>query len=276
MSRLGQLIRIETLKARKRVALWVTTGVLAFLCCIGVLMPLSNAIQGGDSSFPFAFPFVWRSALQVPGVMGPLFLGVLTILLMAPEFGWKTARQNVIDGLSREQFYVGKVVVLVQLLLLFMIIPILITIVAVLLSPDQGPGAFVEATDLNRLLGYLLALALWGSVGFLLAALIRSAGAAAGAMLLYYLVENILRNLIRLQVPEAEPYLGFLPTGIFDTLDDLNLYYPEMLAAVNAIREENGGLPLEYPELWMLAAALLAWVAAFMALAFFVTRRRDL
>ena len=277
MSRLRQLISIETLKARKRLALWVTSGVFAFLCVIGVLMGLVNALTGaGGGGPPFAFPFLWRGVFQVPGVVGPLFLGVLMILLTAPEFGWKTARQNVIDGLSREQFYLGKTIVLVELLLLFLVIPIAVATASGLISPEEGTGTFAEATDINRMLGYLLALTLWGSAGFLLASVIRAAGAAAGVMLLYYLVENILRSLIGFQVPEAEPYLEFLPTGLFSTLGELELYYPDMLAATNARRAENGMPLLEFPEFWVLGAAVLAWAALFMGVAFASTRKRDL
>lgn len=276
MSRLGQLIRIETLKTRRRLALWVTAGVFTFLCVIGVLMPLLNAIRGQGAGPPFALPFVWRGVFQLPGGIGPLFLGVLMILLLAPEFGWKTARQNVIDGLSREQFYLGKVIVLAQLLLLFLLVPVVIGLGAVLISPDEGTGTFAAAPDFNRMLGYLLALALWGSAAFMLAALIRAAGAAAGAMLLYYLVENILRSLLGFWRPGLVPYLDFLPTGLFETLNDLAFHYPDELARRNEMRATIGAAPLEFPDFWVVAAAGLAWVVLFLGVAFVNTRQRDL
>ncbi len=276
MSRLGQLISIETLKTRKRLALWVTTGIFTFLCVIGVLMPLVNAIRGQGGGPPFALPFVWRGVFQLPAGIGPLFLGVLMILLLAPEFGWKTARQNVIDGLSREQFYLGKLIVLAQLLLVFLLVPVVIGIVAVLVSPDEGTGTFAAAPDLNRMLGYLLQLALWGSAAFMLGALIRAAGAAAGAMLLYYLVENILRSLVGFWRPELETWLDFLPTGLFATLNELAFYYPDELARRNEMLETIGAAPLEFPDFWVVTVAGLAWVVLFLAVAFVNTHRRDL
>jgi hypothetical protein len=61
-----------------------------------------------------------RTILGTAAGLGSLFTGVLMILLFAPEFSWRTARQNVIDGLSKERFYAGKVILLARLVLILM------------------------------------------------------------------------------------------------------------------------------------------------------------
>ena len=275
MTTFGRIFRIELLKSRKRIALWVTAGGFSFIMAMLVLVPLVLALSGQGGA-PFAFPLVWRGALGFPINVGGLFLGVLTIQLAAREFGWKTARQNVIDGFSREQFYFAKVLVLGLLTVLFLIIPIVLTTAGVVISPDEGTGTFAEATDLNYMLAYLLVLTLWGSAGLMLAMLIRAAGGASGVLLLYFIVENIVVSLLTFWREELDRYLGFLPVQITQALARQELHYPDVLAATNARRQEFGQPPLELPDFGGLVVATLAWAALFLTIAFVSTRRRDL
>lgn len=276
MSTLGRLLRIETLKTRKRVALWVTAGIFAFIAAMVVVVPLVMAVSSNVGGPPFALPFIWRGALQFPVQVGPLFLAVLTILLAAREFGWKTARQNVIDGLSREQFYLGKVLLLALLVVLFLLIPLVVTPVAALVSPHEGTGTIAASEDLNFMLAYLLALALWGSLGLMLAVLIRGAGGAIGALLLYYIVENMVVGVLTLWRPELERYLDFLPVQLNQMLARLEMHYPDALAETNDRLAQFGQGPLELPAFGVVAGAILAWAALFLGLAFANARRRDL
>ncbi|MCY4574391.1 MAG: ABC transporter permease [Gemmatimonadetes bacterium] len=275
MSRLGHLLRIEVIKARKRPALWITLGVFAFFTVAAVMPSLMRAMQGGGPGPPFALPWIWRAVLQPPINMGPFFIGVAMILLFAPEFGWKTARQNVIDGLAKEHFFFGKVIAFVFLVAAFFIVPIIAGVAASVISPEPT-GTFARTPELNHMSGYGLALALWGSVGFLLAATIRAAGGAMGIMLLYFLVENMLVSLVSLWNAALETYLDYLPTQLFDTMTRNEFYYPDELARVNASRAQIGQPPLDYPDFGVVAVAVLAWVALFLGVAFVSTRKRDL
>lgn len=275
MSRFGALLRIEVIKARKRPALWITLGVFTFFTVVTVLPNLMRAIQGAGIGPPFALPWIWRGVLQPPINMGPFFLGAAMILLFAPEFGWKTARQNVIDGLAKEHLFVGKLIALAVLLAAFFIVPIAAGIAASIISPDPA-GTFARGPELNHMLGYGLALSLWGTIGFLLAATIRASGAAMGIMLLYFLVENMVASVVSAWNAALETYLDFLPSQLFDTLTRIELYYPDELARANAQRAASGRAPMELPELWVPVVAVLAYVALFMAAAFVTMRRRDL
>src|SRR6185295_15403942 len=51
----------------------------------------------------FAFPHVWRAVPYVGGYFLVL-PAILLIILVTNEYTFKTHRQNVIDGLSRNQF----------------------------------------------------------------------------------------------------------------------------------------------------------------------------
>ena len=275
MKRLGKLLRIEYIKARKRPALWLTLGVFIFFTVVTVLPNLMRALQGGGPGPPFALPWIWRGVLQPPINMGPFFLGAAMILLFAPEFGWKTARQNVIDGLAKEHLFFGKLIAFAVLLAVFFLVPIVTGVAVSIISPDPT-GTFARGPEFNHIFGYGLALCLWGSIAFLLAATIRGSGGALGIMFLYFLVENMANSLVGFWNAALESYLGFLPTQLFDTLTRIEFYYPDELARANAARTATGQPLLEFPDNLAVVGAVVAYVGLFMGVAFVTTRKRDL
>ena len=120
------------------------------------------------------------------------------ILLLAPEFSWRTARQNVIDGLSKKRFYTGKIIVLAALVALF---PCHshrdCGYVGTLFSPSESSWPLVGPVRRQLRVGLRTSrLLLWGSGAFMLAALLRSSGAAMGIMFVYLLVEQLLAQLM--------------------------------------------------------------------------------
>ena len=271
---LGVLIRIEALKTTRRLGFWVTAGIFAAVNAIFVANSVANAIRSPHPGF--SLPEAWSKILQVPANIGPFFLGVTMILLFAPEFSWRTARQNVIDGLSKERFYAGKLILLAVLTALFLALPIVIGGAGALVSPVESGSPLIGPGDFSYMLACGLGMLLWGSGAFMLAALLRSSGAAMGILFVYLLVEKILSQVLAEASQALHSALVFLPAKVFESLADGRLHYPEMLERENAMRAEQG-LPLvEFHDFELLAGVALAYSAVFLAAAFLSMRRRDL
>ena len=270
----GVLIRIEALKTTRRLAFWVTAGIFAAVNAIFAANGVRNAIQSPHPSL--SLPDAWPELLQVPANIGPFFLGVTMILLFAPEFSWRTARQNVIDGLSKERFYAGKLILLAILVGLFLVLPIAIGGAAALVSPGESGWPLIRLSDFNYMLACGLGLLLWGSGAFMLAALLRSSGPAMGILFVYLLVEKILSQVLAEASEALHSALSFLPAKVFESLADRRLHYPEMLERENAMRAEQGRPLLEFHDFEQLAGVALACSAVFLAAAFVSMRRRDL
>ena len=268
------LIRIEALKTTRRLAFRVTTGIFAAVNAIFVAKSVGNSIQSPHPAF--SLPAAWPEILQVPANIGPFFLGVTMILLFAPEFSWRTARQNVIDGLSKERFYAGKLILLAILVAIFLALPIAIGGAGALVSLGESGSPLIRLGDFNYMLACGLGLLLWGSGAFMLAALLRSSGPAMGILFVYLLVEKILSQLLADASEALHSALVFLPVKVFESLADRRLHYPEMIERENAMRAEQGRPLLEYQDFWLLACVALAYSAFFLAAAFLNMRRRDL
>ncbi|MXX33806.1 MAG: ABC transporter permease subunit [Gemmatimonadetes bacterium] len=188
------LLRIEWLKASRRRALWVALAAFAAFTAVPAIERVRSA-QGNPNAV-HALPESWPDILQSATGLGPLFTGVLMILLFAPEFAWRTARQNVMDGLSRERFYAGKVLLLAGLVGLVTATTVLIGAGGTLLSPGGGGPSFIRPADFSYMGGLALGMLVFGSAGMMLSVHLRSSGSALAILLLYLFVEEALARLI--------------------------------------------------------------------------------
>jgi hypothetical protein len=201
-------------------------------------------------------------------VIAVFFTAIVLILLVSNEFSWRTARQNVIDGLSKEEFFVAKLLLLPVVSLLFF---------AILVGVGGGFGAagtqsagaagpLLRTVDARALGGALVGLLGWVSFAFLLAVTIRSAGAAMGAFFLYFIVEQAVGGALARLGEGVAAVVRLLPMAVFKALWEPARY---------------GVVPLEKGETLPVATSLLVVVGAayaltFVAIAFLLYRRRDL
>ena len=270
------LLRIEVLcrKAVKRRAFWVTVGLFAAINTISTVENVRNANR--YAGVTYALPASWPDILT--GLTGPgtFFIAVLMILLFAPEFSWRTGRQNVIDGLSKERLHAGKVIVLAGLIVLFLATAVFIGVGGTLFSPSEGGPGIIRSTDLSYLAGVTLNLLLFGSAGLMLSATIRSSGPALGVLFLYLIVEEAIIGLMSRGSEALRGVTEYFPFNSSQDLGDDLVHYPEELAAVNAVRAERGLEPLEFLDAEVLAIAALTYSAIFLLTAFLSMRKRDL
>ncbi len=274
MKILSILFRIEVLKAVKRRAFWVAFGAFTVFTAIPAVEGVRYAHRNPD--FAYALPESWPNILGAATGLGALFVAVLMILLFAPEFSWRTGRQNVIDGLSKERLYAGKVIVLAGLILLFMVTPALIGVGGTLLSPGEGGPGIIRSTDLSYMGGVALTLLLCGSAGLMLSALLRSSGPALGVFFLYLVVEEAVTGLMSRAGEHLQAVTEYLPFNVLEFLGDDLAHYPEELAEVNTVRAEGGLEPREFLDVEVLAIAALTYSAIFLVTAFLSMRERDL
>ena len=62
----------------------------------------------GTNEVLFIFPTVWEYLGYVGNWMTFFFMGFLSVLIVTTEYSNKTLRQNIINGVSRKNFFLGK------------------------------------------------------------------------------------------------------------------------------------------------------------------------
>ena len=226
-----KLLAIEWLKIKRYPTFWILSGfflVLLFLwnyeAMKGNIM-LGNgkknhgiSIVNSDYSFPQAWSNIgyWASLFIV-------FISIIVIILTTNEYGYRTNRQNVIDGWKRLQFYHAKVLIVVVLSLLVVAYVIMLGAGLRLMQSGSLTGLFNNF----YLLGYFFLLAL-DYLGFalFLAICIKRSGLAIGIFLLYSaIIETILKAVINNYADK--PFGNLLPLQASDEL--LPFPFPQML-----------------------------------------------
>jgi hypothetical protein len=181
----------------------------------------------------YAFPKVW----QTVGWMSSWLLyfpGMLMIMLMTNEFTFRTHRQNIIDGLSRNQFIGVKIVMVVLLAVLITFI----NFITALVFGSMTAGSF--STGGMQYVGYVFLQALaYIFFALMLAVLFRRSGLAIIIFILYGIIfEWLIAAVLTFNLMMA-PYSYFLPLQTSDVLIPIpfgkNVFYPDTPSAISLI-----------------------------------------
>lgn len=214
------LLKIEWLKIKNYRAFWVFS--VLYLVSIFLINYIAWTIQQrAYDALPaaeqilqnvYAFPKVW----QTVGWMSSWLLylpGMIIIMLMVNEFNFKTHRQNIIDGLSRQQFIGVKILLCIIMATLIAII----NVITGFIFGSMAPGSFSWQGFENIGFIFLQAVA-YIFFALMLAVLFRRSGLAIIIFILYGIVfEWIACGLITFNL-HWTPIGYFLPLQVTDVM----------------------------------------------------------
>lgn len=257
--RIAALVRNEALKTTRRRAFVVTWLLCAGVTAVVVVGLLSATAAGPEQSAQL--PGAWSATVGVVGALTGFFAPVALILLITPEFTWKTARQNVIDGLSKEEFFLGKALLYPVVGITFFATAVVVIGVVGLANTDvaAATGPLVGRDDLVLMARALLGTLGYAGIGFFTAFLARSSGAAMGLFFLYVaILEQVFGAVLSQMGPAMTMVAGHLPKSVFDQLLGITQ---------SGIPPGGGGLR---------AGVAVAWIFVLLAASLVLHRRRDL
>jgi ABC-type transport system involved in multi-copper enzyme maturation permease subunit len=199
-----RLLHIEWLKVSSYRSFYVFTGiyaVLIFFTYFGVNSFL-NLGPLFDVNSVYKFPNVWYFVSYVSSWFSPI-LSLLMILLVCNEFAFRTLRQHIIDGLSREELLTSK-------LLMAAILSVYAGCLALISGLLFGltKGGIPTSADFFSETTYLLR-TIWSSFGMMTAAILiallvrRSALSVLVFILFYWIIEPLVG---RIWLNEIYPY----------------------------------------------------------------------
>ena len=141
MNLIRKLIGIEWIKLRRRsvfaVVAVVYTLIISFGLAIQQYMHSRNPNVAG-----FALPEDWLSLVEMSSSIGMLMLLIGVALLTSSESTWRTQRQNVIDGLSRAQYFSAKLLLVAMIAAtLWIILPVIGIVTAAFGGVGREAGA---------------------------------------------------------------------------------------------------------------------------------------
>lgn len=268
------LLRNELLKMFKRLAFWVTYTFFVGFTLIEFVDEFLEARSNPND--PFALPSAWPQIMSDPEPA--FFFGtIILMMLLASEFSWRTARQNVIDGLSKEEWFLGKAMLVPILALLFLGAHLFLGATFALLGSGDTSEPLIRAADWSAMAGVGLAFFGVASLGFFIAQAVRSSGAAIGVFFLYLvLIEQGLGSVIAKIGERFETIVHYLPFSTFQQLTNYRLHSDEAFRAAVQRAVEAGRTPPDQGDLSMVFMVTAIWIVVFTAGSFVWFRRRDL
>lgn len=228
----------------------------------------------------FDFPYIWHFNSYI-AVWLKGFLAIIIVSMMANEYTYGTLKQNLIDGLSKEEFIKSKFLTT----FLFALASTAFVFVMTLLlgySFSAYDELSIVFSGMSFLLGYFLNL--MGLFSFCLFAgiLVKRSAFALGFLFIWFIAEQITKGVVWNTVYRGEPestgidtFMGFFPLESFSNL----LVEPfSRFRAIKALSTQldPNALPKDYGIHWYQVAISLFWIGFFMYMSFRILKKRDL
>lgn len=253
-----------------RLVLILTAGL--FLLTVFVFSRIDISVPGFTWRNLFRFPDVWQSFAWVASWFN-LLLAILVITIAGNEFAGRTLRQQVMTGLSREEWLAGKFILILGLALFGLVMVSLAGLIFGYIFTNE-PSAGMVFSKMGILPVYLLQAVGYMVLGLLFASLLRSNALAIILYLLYFImIEPIMRGLLPI---ELRPWF---PVKIISHLTPM----PEILQITSG--EELGNSTMTFENMGIMPRQLdpainlvmaLVYILLFGALTYMIVKKRDL
>lgn len=216
-----RLLKIDIRKYYSSNAFWVMLAMylgLIFAILFGAEGFLNSIVVNANTNSPmtfqefsiYSFPGAWHMLTFLGGMdIIKLFLALIIIIFVSKEFTHKTIRQNIMNGLSRQQFLFSKVLFI---LILSLLATLLVTVSGIFLGLKH-----TETFSMNLMLekiaflpAYFLEMFTYSAFVLLLVFLIKRPVISVAVLIFYYFGEWILSA----KLPESiGAYLPFVSIG---------------------------------------------------------------
>lgn len=220
-----QLLHLEWMKVKSYRTFWILMALFA-ISMAGInyiYWDIKQQVASGDmvtrtaGSFifgDFSFPGVFKTVTQMSSWL-LYFPGFIIIFHTSNEFTFKTHRQNIIDGLSRQQFVQAKLQVTV---LLALGCTLLVFLTALVFGMVSGGGP-ITPEGLLYILYFFLQSLVYLLFALNLALLLRKAALAVGIFFIYGLIFDIMLAGVISKLSGSSLGFYLMPLQVVDELN---------------------------------------------------------
>lgn len=241
------------MKVKKYRTFWVILGMFTLFLLLWNVFIYNVRLSVGKTGVglldqQYGFPNVWANITYYASYF-IFFISILIIILVSNEFTFKTNRQNVIDGLTRAEFYHAKWLSVLSLSVTTTVITFVIALLFGLTTDGCISCAFEGLTPILYL--FVACINYYG-MALLLALLFKRSGMAIGMFLLYVAVIETMLSLYFTQYI-GNHYLNLLLP--LQTSDEL-FHFP---LANNQMVKQIAGIEYQVPDSVYLLGSL-GWI----------------
>ncbi len=253
-----KLFNLEKIKALSYPA-FKTLMIIHFLLFFLVILVVSRAhfsIPGFSIKGLYQFPNIWQFFPWVASWFN-LFLAIVIIILVGNEFSFRTFRQNVIDGLSRNDLIKGKLILIFTIAVYTFIMVLLAVLIFGLINTKDFSFSVIFENSYLLLVYFVQAIG-YMTLGLLISIIFRNNALSIIMFILYFFpIEPIIRVMFK---AEAR---NFFPIKIISNLTPT----PEFLtmASEKSYTNASGTSSLDFSEIGLLPEKLPVGITVLLA-----------
>ena len=202
------LLKIDLKKLTSYRTFWVICGLyfltLGFTTASGMEILKWIASKGAEfgtsiniNRIPlYHFPDIWQNLIWISGLF-KLILAVMVVISITNEYQYRTVRQNIIDGFSRWEFILSKILTNLLLSLMSVVMIMMIAIVTGLIYTPEIEWTYFF-TGMEFFLAYFLEVFAFLSYALMLGIFIQRSGLTIVLLMLSHMIEAIIKiNIFR-------------------------------------------------------------------------------
>ena len=225
----------------------------------------------------FNFPYIWHFNTYIAAIL-KFFLAIVIVSMMSNEYSYGTLKQNLIDGMSKQEFVLSKFLTVVVFAFASTIFVFIMSLILGYSFSSYTEFSIVFS-DLEYLLAYFIKLVGFFSLCLFLGILVKKSAFAIGFLFVWNILESIVKGILSFKVfPEgksAENILQFFP---LESMSNLIVEPFSRLSVVKNIQTAIGGAGngKDYDVHFTSILIVLAWTVIFMLMSYKLLKKRDL
>jgi len=226
----------------------------------------------------FNFPYIWHFNTFMIALL-KIFFAVIIVAMIGNEYSYKTLKQNLIDGLSKEEFLKSKLYAILAFVFISTLLVFIISLILGGIYSDYNEFQIIFS-DLEYLLAYTVKLFGFFTFCLFLSILIKRSAFALGFLALWQVFEGIAYGLMRWKLSDIIPELSAEQVIVFFPLNAMGNLIKEpfsRLSAIQNIADQIGeGFTKDYEITAFNLMIVLIWSALFIWASYGLLKRRDL
>ncbi len=223
----------------------------------------------------FNFPYIWHFNTYVAALF-KLFLAIVIVSMMSNEYSNKTIKQNLIDGLSKKEFILSKVLTVLGLALISTVFVFLVSLILGLAYSDFNEMSIIFS-DMEYLPAFFFKLMAFFSFCLFLGMLVKRSAFALGFLILWAILEQVIFGLLGWKLMSWEMAARVKDFFPLESMANLIKEPFTRLSAVQNIGKQIGEeMKFDYHVYWYEFLIVLAWTFVFIYLSHALLKKRDL
>lgn len=224
----------------------------------------------------FNFPYIWHFNTFIASFF-KLFLAIIIVSMVANEYSNKTIKQNLIDGLSKQEFILSKFITVLLFSVVSTIFVFITSLVLGLMYSNYTEFSIVFS-DLEYVLAYLIKHIGFFSFCLFIGILIKRSAFALGFLIIWNVIEWISYGIMFWIFGRKSTYpdqiASFFPFRSMSNLIDEPF---SRLSAVKAVANQVGEkFNFDYTIHWYEIVIVIVWTALFIWWSLALLKKRDL